>query len=72
MKISAYAKTVVAALAAGAVAVNAAVSDGMISNSEWVTIGLAVLAALGVYALPNAAKAVKPSNDQTDRSGYRM
>ena len=53
MPVSKYAKLVVAALAAGAVALNAAVTDGTITNGEWVTIGLAVLGALGVWAVPN-------------------
>jgi hypothetical protein len=67
MKLSAYVKTVVAAAAAGAVAVNAAVTDSVVTNGEWVTIGLAVLGALGVYAAPNASKARHVSNDRTER-----
>lgn len=53
MKVSKYAKFIVAAVAAGAVALNAAVSDGTITGSEWVDIGAAVLGALGVYLWPN-------------------
>ena len=69
MKLSQYVKTVVAALAAGAVVLNAAVSDSVITNNEWVTIGLAVLGALGVYALPNAPKPapLPPATDRTPR-----
>lgn len=48
-----YAKTVVAAIAAGAIAAQVAVEDGSITGAEWVTIGLAALAALGVYFIPN-------------------
>jgi hypothetical protein len=54
MKIPVYAKTVVAAVVAGATAVGAAITDSTITGSEWVAIGLAVLTALGVYAVPNA------------------
>lgn len=56
MKLPEYAKTVVAAVAAGAVALSAALSDGTVTAGEGVTIGLAVLGALGVYAVPNRAK----------------
>ena len=53
MKIAAYWKTIVAALAAGAIAAQAAISDGTITNGEWLAIGLAVLGAFGVWATPN-------------------
>lgn len=57
MKLPEYAKTVVAAVAAGAVALSTALNDGVITAGEGVTIGLAVLGALGVYAVPNAVTA---------------
>ncbi|MGH3375966.1 MAG: hypothetical protein ACRDP6_14605 [Actinoallomurus sp.] len=60
MKLPEYAKTVVAAVAAGAVALSAALSDSVVTGSEGVTIGLAVLGALGVYAIPNRAKRDRP------------
>lgn len=47
----AYAKTIVAAASAGAVFLQSAISDG-ISSSEWLQLGLAVLGAVGVLALP--------------------
>jgi hypothetical protein len=50
-----YAKTVASAVAAGAVALVAALTDNSVSPGEWVTIGLAVLGAVGVYAVPNAS-----------------
>jgi hypothetical protein len=53
MRIAPYWKTVAAAVAAGAIAVQAALSDSTITTAEWVTIGLAVLGALGVYAAKN-------------------
>jgi hypothetical protein len=64
MKFSKYAKTAVSAVAAGAVALTAALTDSSVSPGEWVTIGLAVLGALGVYAIPNAP-AAKPDRQQT-------
>lgn len=61
MKISQYWKAVVAAVTAGAGAFATAASDDVISNGEWTTIGLAVLAALAAtYRVPNR----EPSNSQ--------
>lgn len=49
-----YAKAIAAAAAAGAGALVTALADDAVSNGEWVTVGLAVLAALGVtYGVPN-------------------
>ncbi|MFC7817544.1 hypothetical protein ACFUTR_23220 [Streptomyces sp. NPDC057367] len=54
MKVSRYAKAVVAAVTAGSAALGTAVQDGAVDSGEWVTVGLAVLAALGVtWAVPN-------------------
>lgn len=53
MSVPHYAKTIVAVLGAVAAAGAAAISDGNLSSSEIVTIVLAVLTALGVYAVPN-------------------
>lgn len=53
MKLGPYAKSVVAALLAGAYALQAAISDENVTNTEWVAIGIAVLTAVGVYAVPN-------------------
>lgn len=50
-----YTKTIVASLLAGLNLVVAALSDGTISQSEWVNIGLAILAAAGVYKIANAS-----------------
>lgn len=49
------AKLVVAALTAGFVAAQTAISDGSISGSEWITIAIAALGALGVWAAPGGA-----------------
>ena len=51
-----YRKFIVAGVAAGAVALQAALTDSVVTNAEWVTIGLAVAAALGVVVVPNAPK----------------
>ncbi len=56
MKVASYVKTIVAVVGAAVVAVQAAITDGSITPSEAVQVALAVLAALGVYALPNAPK----------------
>jgi hypothetical protein len=49
-----YAKFVVAALTAAAIAAQTALSDGLVSASEWVSIVIAALGALAVYITPNA------------------
>jgi hypothetical protein len=49
------AKLVVAAMTAGFVAAQTAISDGSITGSEWITILIAALGALGVWAAPGAA-----------------
>lgn len=49
-----YAKFVVAAVMAGLVALQTALTDGGVSSQEWITIALAVLGALGVAVVPNA------------------
>jgi len=49
---AAYTKSVLAALTAGLV-VLASVIVGGVTNVEWIQIVLAVLGALGVYAVPN-------------------
>jgi hypothetical protein len=48
-----YAKFVAALVAAGLVALQTALTDGTVTSAEWVTIGLAVLGAVGVLAVPN-------------------
>lgn len=49
-----YAKFIVAAVVAGLIALQTALSDDSVTNSEWITIALAVVGALAVYAVPNA------------------
>lgn len=49
MNISKYSK----AIAAAAGAITIAVADGVFDAHDGITIGLAVLAAIGVYKVPN-------------------
>lgn len=54
MRLSTYAKAVVAALTAGLGAMATAAQDDVISTGEWVAIAIAALGALGVtWAVPN-------------------
>ena len=54
MRLGSYAKTIVAAVLAAAYALQAALTDDVVTTSEWVGIGLAVLTVFGVWAVPNA------------------
>lgn len=47
------AKAVVAAVLAGATSLNVALGDNGFDTTDGVTVVLAVLTALGVYAVPN-------------------
>ncbi|MFI7234430.1 hypothetical protein [Streptomyces cyaneofuscatus] len=54
IRISSFAKAIVAGLAAGASVAATAVQDGAFTTGEVVTTALAVLGALGItYAVPN-------------------
>lgn len=55
-----YAKFIIAGLAAGAVALQAAITDDVVTTAEWVGIGISVLGALGVWLVPN-----KPPVDES-------
>ncbi len=54
MKIGRYAKTIVAAVVAGGVALTVAMGDDTLTATEGISVALAVLGALGVYVVPNA------------------
>ncbi|MGW1057635.1 hypothetical protein [Micromonospora rubida] len=54
MKIAKYAKTIVAGVIAGGVALTVAMGDDVLTATEGITVALAVLGALGVYVVPNA------------------
>lgn len=57
MQVSKVAKAVVGAAAAGTSALTLALSDGVLTSGEGVTIALAVLASLGiVWAVPNKSE----------------
>lgn len=52
-----YGKTVLAFVATAAVAAQSAVTDGVVTKAEWVTIAVAGLGAVGVYFAPAVTKA---------------
>lgn len=54
MRVGRAAKFVVAAVAAGAITAQAAITDGAITTAEWIAIAIAALGALGVYGVKNA------------------
>ncbi|MEQ4301604.1 hypothetical protein ABNF97_09455 [Plantactinospora sp. B6F1] len=54
MKVSKYAKTIVAAIVAGGTALTVAMGDDTLTTTEGITVALALLGAFGVYAVPNA------------------
>ncbi|MFF0867612.1 hypothetical protein ACFYUV_38025 [Nonomuraea sp. NPDC003560] len=57
MKIGSYSKAIVAAASAGTGALLTAMGDNVVTPGEWVVVGLAVLAALGITAaVPNAER----------------
>jgi hypothetical protein len=66
MGIGRYAKSIVAAVLGAGYTLQAALSDNEVTNTEWVGIGLAVLVALGVWAVPNT-----PAPDRGDPSPLR-
>jgi hypothetical protein len=53
LNIQPYLKAVVSLLVTLLYAVQAALSDGTITNTEWWGIAAGVLTSLGVYAVPN-------------------
>lgn len=63
-----YAKTIVAALTAGLIAAQTALADGGITTSDWVTIALAALGAIAVYAVPNATPPTQPIPGKHERN----
>jgi hypothetical protein len=57
MRISSYAKSLIAGVSAGSAAAVTAVQDSVLTTGEGVTIALAVLGAWGItYAVPNRDK----------------
>jgi len=52
-KVAEYWKAIVAVVGAVIVVVQTALTDGEITNAEWVTIAVTVLTAVGVYLKAN-------------------
>jgi hypothetical protein len=50
---AAYAKTIVAVVLGALYALQAALSDNHVTNTEWVAIAVAALTAIGVFVTPN-------------------
>jgi len=63
-----YAKTIVAVITAGLIAAQTAIADGWITSSDWITIALAALGAIAVYAVPNAAPPQAPAPGKHERN----
>jgi flavoprotein len=53
MSVGRYAKFIVAAAIAALTVLASAITDGHITNGEWVQIALAGLGAVGVFVVPN-------------------
>lgn len=58
MKIGSYAKSIVMVIAAGIGILTAALSDGVVSPVEYVTIAISILTAIGAYLIPNMSSGV--------------
>ena len=54
MKVGKYAKTIVAGIVAGGMALTVALGDDTLTATEGITVALAILGAFGVYVVPNA------------------
>jgi hypothetical protein len=66
-KLAHYWKALVAFLSPVVIVVQSAVTDDVITQEEWVKIGVAVVAAVGVLVVANKPKTPPVSNDQTPR-----
>lgn len=51
-----YSKTILAVIGALSTWATAALADGVVSGQEWPALGIAIAAAVGVYAVPNEQK----------------
>ncbi|MET7867993.1 hypothetical protein [Micromonospora taraxaci] len=54
MRVTQYAKTIVAGVVAGGTALTVALGDDVLTTTEGITVALAILGAFGVYVIPNA------------------
>lgn len=55
MKITRYAKFIVAAMGAAASALTVALGDDILTTTEGITVAVAILTAISVVVIPNAA-----------------
>ena len=62
MKLSAYAKAIVAAIGAGATWAISALDDNHVSSAEWAALVVGVLTALGVYQVRNTEPAAEDTS----------
>lgn len=66
-KLLTISKFLVALLIPVAQGLQAAYTDDVITQDEWVKIGIAFVLALGVFAVPNKQEASEPSDDRPTR-----
>lgn len=57
MRVTAYAKTIVALIGSTVAVATPLIGDGILTTTDGVQIALAVLTALGIYAVPNSGQA---------------
>jgi hypothetical protein len=70
MRVSAVAKTIVALVGSAIAVVAPLVGDGLLTTTDGVQIAVAVLTALGVFAVPNAPQApVAPVRSVREQDG---
>lgn len=67
---NAYAKAIVACITAGLIAAQTAIADGRITTSDWITIALAAVGAIAVYAVPNATPPLQPAPGKHERDEH--
>ncbi len=48
-----YAKSILAVIGAGVLALQAALEDDVVLANEWTTIAIALITAIGVFLIPN-------------------
>ena len=69
---SRYAKTIVALVPfviAALMVLSDALGDGTVSNQEWIAVVIALLGAVGVYAVPNTPPAGQPADPRVSEVG---
>lgn len=71
MKITRYAKFIVAALGAAASALTVALGDDVLTSTEAITVAVAILTALSVVVVPNSAPKDVPASSARRLEGDR-